>query len=409
MSKAATNRRIVMLAALFATLLAAALGRALWLQALERRRVRRDGRAPASRDRRRARRARHDRRPERRAARDRPPDDHRLREPAAGRAAARGRARDRPDARAPPRRRSSRSSPTARAASCTSRARPSRSRWSGSKTSELAGLGFFPEELRTYPQGPVAAHVLGFAGTDNKGLEGLERSLERTLAGRPGSRTIVKDPSGARARRRLHAAGVARAERAAHARPSDPGERRGGAEGDGAQLRRAVGVRDRHGSVHGRDPRHGRRARLQREPLPGDACRLPSQPRGHRHVRAGLDVQARHDRRRARGRDRLAGLVELPASADDQGRRPRDPRGARSPDAGSDGEGDRRALLERRARSRSRSGSARDGSRTGSSASASGQTDRRSTSRASRPGSRCRPASGPDRRSAPSRSATASR
>jgi cell division protein FtsI/penicillin-binding protein 2 len=60
----------------------------------------------------------------------------------------------------------------------------------------LAGLGFFPEELRTYPQGPVAAQVLGFAGTDNKGLEGLERSLEKVLAGRPGSRTIVKDPTG---------------------------------------------------------------------------------------------------------------------------------------------------------------------------------------------------------------------
>jgi cell division protein FtsI/penicillin-binding protein 2 len=60
----------------------------------------------------------------------------------------------------------------------------------------LAGLGFFPEELRTYPQGPVAAQVLGFAGLDNKGLEGLERSLEGVLAGRPGSRTIVKDPGG---------------------------------------------------------------------------------------------------------------------------------------------------------------------------------------------------------------------
>jgi cell division protein FtsI (penicillin-binding protein 3) len=60
----------------------------------------------------------------------------------------------------------------------------------------IAGLGFLPEELRTYPQGPVAAQVLGFAGTDNKGLEGLERSLEGVLAGRSGSRTIVKDPGG---------------------------------------------------------------------------------------------------------------------------------------------------------------------------------------------------------------------
>ena len=60
----------------------------------------------------------------------------------------------------------------------------------------FAGLGFYPEELRTYPQGPVAAQVVGFAGLDNKGLEGLERSLEKVLAGRPGSQTIVKDPFG---------------------------------------------------------------------------------------------------------------------------------------------------------------------------------------------------------------------
>jgi cell division protein FtsI (penicillin-binding protein 3) len=61
---------------------------------------------------------------------------------------------------------------------------------------DFAGLGFYPEELRFYPQGPVAAQVIGYAGLDNKGLEGLERSLEGTLAGQPGSQTIVKDPFG---------------------------------------------------------------------------------------------------------------------------------------------------------------------------------------------------------------------
>ena len=60
----------------------------------------------------------------------------------------------------------------------------------------FAGLGFYPEEQRFYPQGPVAAQVIGYAGLDNKGLEGLERSLEGTLAGTPGSQTIVKDPFG---------------------------------------------------------------------------------------------------------------------------------------------------------------------------------------------------------------------
>ncbi len=61
---------------------------------------------------------------------------------------------------------------------------------------EIPGLGFYAEELRTYPQGSVAAHVLGFAGTDNHGLDGLERSLDKTLSGKPGSETIVKDPFG---------------------------------------------------------------------------------------------------------------------------------------------------------------------------------------------------------------------
>ena len=60
----------------------------------------------------------------------------------------------------------------------------------------IPGLGFYPEELRAYPQGTVAAHVLGFAGTDNHGLDGLERSLDRTLSGTPGFETIVKDPFG---------------------------------------------------------------------------------------------------------------------------------------------------------------------------------------------------------------------
>ena len=61
---------------------------------------------------------------------------------------------------------------------------------------DYAGLGFYPEELRFYPQGPVAAQILGYAGLDNVGLEGLERSLEDTLSGTPGSQTVVKDPFG---------------------------------------------------------------------------------------------------------------------------------------------------------------------------------------------------------------------
>jgi cell division protein FtsI/penicillin-binding protein 2 len=61
---------------------------------------------------------------------------------------------------------------------------------------EVAGLNFYGEERRTYPQGPVASHVVGFAGTDNTGLEGLERSLDKQLAGKPGFEQIVRDPEG---------------------------------------------------------------------------------------------------------------------------------------------------------------------------------------------------------------------
>jgi cell division protein FtsI (penicillin-binding protein 3) len=64
------------------------------------------------------------------------------------------------------------------------------------KALNLTGLGFYPEERRVYPLGPVAAHVLGFAGLDNRGLSGLELALDETLAGRNGRQTVVRDPFG---------------------------------------------------------------------------------------------------------------------------------------------------------------------------------------------------------------------
>src|SRR5690349_17194930 len=60
----------------------------------------------------------------------------------------------------------------------------------------LAGLDFYPEERRFYPQHTVGAQVLGYAGVDNNGLAGLELGLDRWLTGRPGKETIVRDPFG---------------------------------------------------------------------------------------------------------------------------------------------------------------------------------------------------------------------
>jgi cell division protein FtsI (penicillin-binding protein 3) len=60
----------------------------------------------------------------------------------------------------------------------------------------LAGLDFYPEERRFYPQHTVAAQVLGYAGIDNNGLAGLELGLDKQLSGHPGKETIVRDPFG---------------------------------------------------------------------------------------------------------------------------------------------------------------------------------------------------------------------
>jgi cell division protein FtsI/penicillin-binding protein 2 len=60
----------------------------------------------------------------------------------------------------------------------------------------IAGFGFYPEERRAYPQENVASEVVGYAGTDNRGLSGLELELDGVLAGRDGSKTIVRDPFG---------------------------------------------------------------------------------------------------------------------------------------------------------------------------------------------------------------------
>ena len=60
----------------------------------------------------------------------------------------------------------------------------------------LTGFYFTPEDKRVYPQGPVAAPVLGYAGVDNTGLAGLELELNSDLSGTPGEETVVRDPLG---------------------------------------------------------------------------------------------------------------------------------------------------------------------------------------------------------------------
>ncbi len=45
----------------------------------------------------------------------------------------------------------------------------------------IPGLYFQREERRIYPQGPLAAHILGFTGMDNEGLTGIEKYSDDLL------------------------------------------------------------------------------------------------------------------------------------------------------------------------------------------------------------------------------------
>jgi cell division protein FtsI/penicillin-binding protein 2 len=57
----------------------------------------------------------------------------------------------------------------------------------------LPGIHFLPESKRYYPMRELAAQVLGYVGTDNEGLAGLELVHDKEIAGRPGRRTLLRD------------------------------------------------------------------------------------------------------------------------------------------------------------------------------------------------------------------------
>ena len=60
----------------------------------------------------------------------------------------------------------------------------------------ITGIFFSSEERRAYPQGRIAAQVLGYAGLDNQGLAGLELQLDRPLSGSAGRERFIRDPTG---------------------------------------------------------------------------------------------------------------------------------------------------------------------------------------------------------------------
>jgi cell division protein FtsI (penicillin-binding protein 3) len=57
----------------------------------------------------------------------------------------------------------------------------------------LRGIYFQKESKRFYPKGDLAAQVIGYVGTDDEGLSGIEREFDDELRGRPGEMLISVD------------------------------------------------------------------------------------------------------------------------------------------------------------------------------------------------------------------------
>ena len=61
---------------------------------------------------------------------------------------------------------------------------------------DIKGIYQRKEYKRQYPEGESAAHVVGFTNVEDKGQEGMELAFNSELAGRAGSRRVIKDRLG---------------------------------------------------------------------------------------------------------------------------------------------------------------------------------------------------------------------
>ena len=60
----------------------------------------------------------------------------------------------------------------------------------------LPGIGLRREYRRYYPAGDQTAQLIGITNIDDRGLEGIELEYQDLLAGKPGSRRVIKDRLG---------------------------------------------------------------------------------------------------------------------------------------------------------------------------------------------------------------------
>ena len=60
----------------------------------------------------------------------------------------------------------------------------------------LPGIGTLKEYRRFYPEGFLAANLIGFVGIDNLGLEGLEKQYDEVLSSPPREYLAKRDALG---------------------------------------------------------------------------------------------------------------------------------------------------------------------------------------------------------------------
>ncbi len=58
---------------------------------------------------------------------------------------------------------------------------------------DIKGIYTIKEYKRLYPEGEAAAHIVGFTNVEDQGQEGVELVFQKALAGKPGSRRVIKD------------------------------------------------------------------------------------------------------------------------------------------------------------------------------------------------------------------------
>lgn len=64
------------------------------------------------------------------------------------------------------------------------------------RAKKIPGIYFQPEVMRSYPQGALTAHLVGFTNIENEGIEGIEKFYDDRLTGTDGVRTVMRDRLG---------------------------------------------------------------------------------------------------------------------------------------------------------------------------------------------------------------------